>query len=81
MIACVESALFDEEAGDAFGLLVELRAVQRLSHGALAIEKREQDVVRRRMRTPAKDLGNELVFFAGFRLLFQSANVPSVSGG
>ena len=71
--------LFDEQTSDPLGLLVQLRAGQRLRDGALAVEEREQDVVGRRVVSPAEDLGDVVVATAAaFRgLLFEAADVAA----
>ena len=61
VIAGVESALVQQQISYALGLLVQLRAGQGRGDGALGVETREDDVVRRAYGSPAQYFRDELV--------------------
>ena len=64
MVARVESALLQEEAGDFLCPLGQLGAGEALGGGTAAVEQGEQRVVGRSGGPPAEDLGDELVLLA-----------------
>ena len=75
---CVNTTLVTKK-----NVSIRLTPRQRLGDGALAVEQREQDVVRRRVVPPAEDLRDVVVPTAAAfrRLFFEAANVAASGGG
>ena len=69
VVAAVDAAALDEQAGDALGALVQLGARQGAGGRALGAEQREQHVVGRTLRAPLQDLRYEAVLRNGTVLL------------